>query len=433
MKVLVLGSGGREHALVHALSISPLVDSLFWTPGNAGTRDISENPQIPLDDFVSLRSFVKSQKIDLTVVGPEAPLVDGIVDYFFEEGLRIFGPTKQGAMIEGSKSYAKKLMRDRGIPTARYGEFTDRQTALAYLKGIDPPFVIKADGLAAGKGVSIAGSIEEAEATLYDLFERKVFGESGLRVVIEDYLPGEEATVMALCDGENIVPLLSSQDHKPVYDGDRGPNTGGMGAIAPAPVVTPEVMGRVIDKILLPLVDELRKRKIDYRGTIYAGLMIQDGNPSVVEFNCRFGDPEAEAVLPLLESDLFEAIFRAVEGDLKSYTMNWKKGYACDVVLASEGYPGNYTRGRLIEGLEILRGRDDILVFHAGTKEEIPGRIVTGGGRVLNIVGVKKTLEEAIAFTYEQIKHVHFEGMHYRRDIGFRGLKHLTEQRRSRM
>jgi len=432
VKVLVLGSGGREHALAHALSKSPLVDRIFWTPGNAGARELAENPQIPLDDFVSLRAFVKSQKIDLTVVGPEAPLVDGIVDFFLEEGLRIFGPTKQGAMIEGSKSYAKQLMRDKGIPTARFREFTDRHAATVYLKEIDPPFVIKADGLAAGKGVSIVASIKEAEAVLYDLFERKVFGQSGLKVVIEDYLQGEEATVMALCDGEGIVPLLSSQDHKPVYDGDRGPNTGGMGAIAPAPVVSPDVMGRVMDEILLPLVDELRRRKIDYRGTIYVGLMIQDGNPKVVEFNCRFGDPEAEAVLPLMDSDLFEAIFRTVEGDLRGYTINWKKGYACDVVLASGGYPGNYTRGKVIEGLESLKGRDDLIVFHAGTKEENPGRIVTSGGRVLNIVGMKKTLEEAIAFTYEQIKHVHFEGMHYRKDIGFRGLKHLKEQRRSR-
>lgn len=423
MKVLVLGSGGREHALVHALAQSPSVDRIFWTPGNAGARGLAENPFIPVIDFVSLMTFAKAEKVDLTVVGPEVPLVEGIADYFFENGLCVFGPSKEGARIEGSKGYAKRLMVEKGIPTARFHEFSDKHAALAHIKGEQPPFVVKADGLAAGKGVVIANSVEEAEKALVDMFDRKVFGPSGLKVVIEDYLDGEEATVMALCDGRNIVPLLSSQDHKPVYDGDEGPNTGGMGAIAPAPAVSTVVMERVIDTIILPLVDELCRRGISYRGVIYVGLMIRDGNPYVVEFNCRFGDPEVEVVLPLLDSDFFEAILRTVEGDLERYTMRWKKGYACDVVLASGGYPGSYAKGKVIEGLENLEGKKDLYAFHAGTKEENPGRVVTAGGRVLNIVGTKKTLRETVDFTYEQVRVVHFEGMHYRKDIGFRGLR----------
>lgn len=426
MKVFVIGSGGREHALSYALSKSPIVQRLYWTPGNAATGEIAENPRIKADDFKALLGFARKEKIDITVVGPEFPLVNGIADLFIEHGLRVFGPTSGGARIEGSKIFAKKMMEEKGIPTATYREFFEVQAALEYLHQMDPPFVIKADGLAAGKGVLIVDSEKNAREALADMFERKVFGESGTCVVIEKFLEGEEATVLALCDGHTVVPLISSQDHKPVYDGDRGPNTGGMGAIAPAPVVNTTVLGRVIDRILLPLVDEFRKRGIDYRGVIYAGLMVEDDNPSVVEFNCRFGDPEIEAVVPLLESDLAESIIGTVNGDLKSCTIAWKKGYACDVVMASGGYPGPYEKGKEIQGLDVYSSDNDVYVFHAGTAVK-SGRVVTNGGRVLNVVSTGKTLQEAISGSYAAVDKIRFEGAYYRNDIGFRGLKYFTK------
>jgi len=426
MKVLVLGSGGREHALVYALSQSPLVKRLYWTPGNAATGDIAENPSISVDDFEALFNFAKREKIDITVVGPELPLVKGIADLFIENGLPVFGPTKEGSRIEGSKIFAKKLMQEKGIPTALHREFITKQAALEYIRQMNPPYVIKADGLAAGKGVLIANDERDTRKILTDMFERKVFGESGTRVVIEDFLEGEEATVLALCDGRTIVPLISSQDHKPVYDGDRGPNTGGMGAIAPAPVVNTTVMGRVIDRILLPLVDELRKRGIDYRGVIYAGLMIQNEDPFVVEFNCRFGDPEMEAVVPLLESDLVESIVRTVNGELRDYTIEWKKGYACDVVMVSGGYPGHYEKGKEIRGIDNVGGRDNVYVFHAGTAQK-DGRVVTNGGRVLNVVATAGTLQDAISGSYAAVEKIRFDGSYYRKDIGFHGLNYFTK------
>jgi len=424
VKVFILGSGGREHALADALSKSALVDRVFWTPGNAGTDEIADNPHINIDDFDSLLQFAKNEKIDITVVGPELTLVNGIVDLFTDSGLSVFGPTAEGAKIEGSKLFAKALMKKRGIPTASYAEFFEKKSAMNYIKTAVPPYVIKADGLAAGKGVAIVQSEREAEEVLYNFFERKIFGKSGLKVVIEDFLEGEEATVLALCDGKYIVPLISSQDHKPAYDGDKGPNTGGMGAIAPAPVVSALVMGRVVDRVLLPLVDEFISRGIDYRGVIYAGLMIQEGNPFIVEFNCRFGDPELEAVVPLIDSDFFESLFRAVNGELDKYTIKWKKSYACDVVMVSGGYPGKYEKGKEIEGLERLKSRGNLSVFHAGTKRD-GDRVVTNGGRVLNIVGTGKSLRDAVDASYGYVKEVQFENAFYRRDIGFSGLKYF--------
>ena len=425
-KVLVLGSGGREHALVYALSQSPLVKRLYWTPGNAATGDIAENPSIKVDDFEAILSFAKREKINITVVGPELPLVKGIADLFIENGLPVFGPTKEGARIEGSKIFAKKLMQEKGIPTALHREFITKQAALEYIRQMNPPYVIKADGLAAGKGVLIANDERDTRKILTDMFERKVFGESGTRVVIEDFLEGEEATVLALCDGRTVVPLISSQDHKPVYDGDRGPNTGGMGAIAPAPVVNTTVMGKVIERILLPLVDEFRKRGIDYRSVIYAGLMIQNEDPFVVEFNCRFGDPEMEAVVPLLESDLVESIVRTVNGELRDYTIEWKKGYACDVVMVSGGYPGHYEKGKEIRGIDNVGGRDNVYVFHAGTAQK-DGRVVTNGGRVLNVVATAGTLQDAISGSYAAVEKIRFDGSYYRKDIGFHGLNYFTK------
>jgi len=424
MKVLVIGSGGREHTIVYFLNKSSLVDRLFWTPGNAGGVDIAENPGIPVNDFPALLQFAKKEKINLTVVGPEAPLVNGLSDIFTENDLVIFGPGSEGAKIEGSKIYAKQLMKKKGIPTAGFADFYDMHSAAQYIKKLSPPYVIKADGLAAGKGVLIATDEKEAHSALNDMFEKKKFGVSGTKIVIEEFLSGEEATVLALCDGKNIIPLLSSQDHKPVFDGDRGPNTGGMGAIAPAPVVSDAVMDRVMERILYPLVDELNALNISYKGVVYVGLMIRDGNPYVVEFNCRFGDPEAEAVFPLLDSDLCEFILHTVQEKLKNYRVEWKDGYSCDVVLASGGYPGQYEKGKEIEGLERIRPEDGHYVFHAGTKR-VGERVVTNGGRVLNVVGTGKSLKEAIDSAYRAVGVVHFDSMHYRKDIGSRGLRYF--------
>jgi phosphoribosylamine--glycine ligase len=425
MKCLVIGGGGREHALAYFMKKSPLVDRLFCIPGNAGTREVAEAPDLPEADVPTLLRFAKREKIDFTVVGPEAPLVEGVSDLFRENGLAVFGPGADGARIEGSKIFAKRIMRDKGIPTAGFVQFSDTASALRHVGNNPPPFVIKADGLAAGKGVVIARTSEEARRSLEDMLDRRIFGESGTRVVVEQLLLGEEATVLALCDGKWLLPLVSSQDHKPVYDGDRGPNTGGMGAIAPAPVVNDEVMGRVMDRILLPLLDGLNERNISYRGVIYAGLMIgENGDPSVVEFNCRFGDPEAEVVLPLLESDLCELMLLAANGRLREGNTRWKNGYCCDVVIASGGYPGPYEKGKPISGLGPAEDGQGCLVFHAGTKLS-NGRVVTNGGRVLNVVGTGATLRKAIGAAYRAVDGIRFDGMHFRTDIGRRGLAHL--------
>jgi phosphoribosylamine--glycine ligase len=425
MKALVIGSGAREHALTYFIGQSTAVDRIFWTPGNAGEEALSENPRIDPSDFSALVRFAKSERIDLTVVGPEVPLVEGIADAFSENGLTVFGPSSPGSRIEGSKIFAKRLMEKKAIPTARFAEFSDLSDAFEYVKSIPYPSVIKADGLAAGKGVTIVSNDRDAEKALRALFEEKIFGESGSRAVIEEFLQGEEATVLALFDGRTILPLISSQDHKPVFDGDRGPNTGGMGAIAPAPVVSEKVMDRVMNRILLPLTEELRERHFIYNGIIYAGLMIIEENPYVVEFNCRFGDPETEVVLPLLETDLWELLYRTARGDLEGCGITWKQGYACDVVISSGGYPGPYEKGKEISGLKKHAGEEGTFIFHAGTKKQGPA-VITNGGRVLNVVGVGKTLETSITQAYEVVKDISFENMHYRKDIGYRGLKYFS-------
>ena len=425
MKVLVLGGGGREHAIAWMLNKSSLVEELYWTPANGGCAVPFENPHIAADDIESILRFARDKSIDLTVVGPEGPLVRGITDIFKEHGLLVFGPSKQGAMIEGSKSYAKALMEQRAIPTAGYREFHDRISALSYLEGKKPPYVLKADGLAAGKGVIIAYTMQEADIALGDMLDRKMFGESGSRIIIEEYLEGEEATVLALTDGKNIVPLISSQDHKAVYDGDKGPNTGGMGAIAPAPVVTERVMGRVMDRILVPLVEAFSSLSIDYRGVLYAGLMIKEGEPRVVEFNCRFGDPETEAVLPLLQSDFCELLLRSANGELDGVRIDWANAFCCDVVLTSGGYPGKYEKGIPITGVDRAGSLNDVAVFHAGTTVE-DDTLVTGGGRVLNVAGTGSTLKKAIEKAYRGVKEIDFEGVHCRRDIGHHALKYFT-------
>ncbi len=417
MRVLVVGGGGREHTLVWKIGRSSLVDEIFCAPGNGGTTEIANNIDIKANDIGSLLTFAKKERIDLTVVGPEAPLVDGITDSFRNEGLIIFGPSKDAATIEGNKSFAKRLMKKVDIPQAAFMDFHEPQEAIGYLRGQSFPIVIKASGLAAGKGVIIVNNMDEAEKTVQDIMLNKRFGKSGEIIVIEEFLTGEEVSLLVLTDGKNVLPFLSSQDHKQVYDDDRGPNTGGMGAYAPAPVLNEEEAGKVIDRIILPLLQGMRNEGAQYTGVLYAGLMITINGPKVLEFNCRFGDPEIQAIMPLFNSDLVETILMSINGELKNARIEWSRGSAVCVALASGGYPGKYEKEKEIKGLERLKGKEDIVVFHAGTKKE-NGRLITTGGRVLGVTGIGSTLKEAIETTYSAVKEISFEGMHYRKDIG---------------
>ena len=432
MRVLVLGNGGREHALCWKLALDPQVTQIFCAPGNAGTAHSlkTENLSIASDDIAALLAWAQAQKPALTVVGPEIPLVAGIVDQFEAAGLAIFGPNQAAAQVEGSKAFSKAIMKKYGIPTAASEHFSDYESALKYLAQQAVPIVIKADGLAAGKGVCVAQTQVEAQAFLKSVMCDQVFGGAGACVVIEEFMPGQEASVLALTDGQTILPFSPAQDHKQVGEGDTGPNTGGMGAYSPTPVMDSKLEQQVLDTVLRPMVDGLRAEGIVYKGILYAGLMIADGKARVVEFNCRLGDPETQCVLPRLDNHLAELLLAVVHGSLDQHTLRWKPGYCLNVVLASGGYPGNYEKGFEISG---LRGgandysplHEDLLtnvpVFHAGTTEK-NGKIVTAGGRVLNVVGMGATLREAIDNTYAAIGRISFKGMHYRRDIGQRVL-----------
>jgi len=421
MRVLVIGGGGREHTLVWKIGRSSLVNEVFCAPGNGGTTEIANNIDIKANDIGSLLTFARKERIDLTIVGPEAPLVDGITDSFRNEGLTIFGPSKDAATIEGNKSFAKRLMKKVDIPQAAFMDFHEPQEAIDYLRKRSFPIVIKASGLAAGKGVIIVNNMGEAEKTVQDIMLNKRFGKSGEIIVIEEFLRGEEVSLLVLTDGKNVLPFLSSQDHKQVYDDDRGPNTGGMGAYAPAPVLNEEEAGKVIDRIILPLLQGMRNEGAQYTGVLYAGLMITVDGPKVLEFNCRFGDPEIQAIMPLFNSDLVETILMTINGELKNARIEWSHGSAVCVALASGGYPGKYEKEKEIKGLERLKGKENIVVFHAGTKKE-NGRLLTTGGRVLGVTGIGNTLKEAILTTYSAVKEISFEGMHYRKDIGKKGL-----------
>lgn len=417
MQILIIGNGGREHAIAWALDKSSLVDRIFCTPGNAGTQEIAESPGIAVDDFIGLLKFARSEKIDLTIVGPEVPLVHGISDLFMSWNLPIFGPSTVAAMIEGSKIFAKELMTENGIPTAGFCRYHSKSEARSYAGQF--PCVVKADGLAAGKGVFIVNSMDEFEIALFEIFDKKTFGASGKKIIIEEFLKGEEATILALCDGKYILPLIPSQDYKKIYDGNKGPNTGGMGAIAPAPIVDEKMMGKITDRILLPLMNGFQQRKIIYKGVIYAGIMICDGEPFVLEFNCRFGDPEIEAILPLLNSDFCELVSRTVEGYLRNYKIEWREMCACDIVLASGGYPGEYEIDKKIKGLSALEDIRNLEAFHSATKRKrVGGDIYTDGGRVLNIVGLYPELDGAIERAYDCVRFINFENMYYRKDIG---------------
>jgi phosphoribosylamine--glycine ligase len=416
MKVLVVGSGGREHALLWKAAQSPLVERLYAAPGNAGMEALAE--RVPWNGEVeALADWALEAGIDLTLVGPEAPLVEGIADAFWERGLKIFGPTQKAAMIEGSKAFAKSLMERYGIPTARYRTFQDPLLALEYLEEVGVPIVIKDSGLAAGKGVTVAFDLHTAKQAVANILNRAEGGE----VVIEEYLEGEEATVLALTDGKTVLPLLPSQDHKRLLDGDGGPMTGGMGAVAPYPM-DGATLRRVEEEILWPLVRGLEAEGVVYRGVIYAGLMLTREGPKVLEFNARFGDPEAQAVLPLLQSDLVELALKVAEGRLQGTRLSWREGAAACVVLAAPGYPENPRKGI---PLHLPEPPEGVLVFHAGTRRE-GGRLVSAGGRVLNVVGLGKDLKEALERAYAFIPRVGFPGAVYRRDIGRKALARFS-------
>jgi len=413
MKLLVIGSGGREHCLVWKLSQSSLVDKIYCAPGNGGTTN---NVDIGVNDIEGLLNFVLKEKIDLTVVGPETPLVEGIVDQFKAKGLKIFGPNKDLARLEGSKIFAKELMQKYSIPTANFKVFTSTLPAKAYIEKRGTPLVVKADGLAAGKGVFVCSSVKAAQEAIDLIMLKKEFGASGDRVIIEDCFEGEETSILVFTDGETIIPLVASQDHKRAFDRDNGPNTGGMGAYAPAPLVNAELFEKIMDKIFTPLIKGLKQEGRLYQGILYAGLMIQNNEPYVLEFNVRFGDPETQAILTKLKSDLAELMLKTVDGKLRGISLQWDERFCVCVVLASGGYPGNYQKDKEIRGLEKLSGLEDIFVFHAGTKEK--SGFFTNGGRVLNISALGDTIKEAKNKAYDAIGNIQFENMFYRKDIG---------------
>ncbi len=428
-KILVVGSGGREHALCWKFAQSSRVERVYCAPGNAGIERHATCVNISASDLDGLLRFAKENSIDITVVGPEAPLAQGIVDKFKEEGLICFGPDKKAAQIEASKVFTKDLLWKYGIPTGKYKVFQDAKEAFSFVeKETGVPVVVKADGLAAGKGVIICHSLEEAKRAIEDIVVNKVFGGAGDRVIIEEFLEGEEASFMAITDGENCLPLATSQDHKPVFDDDKGPNTGGMGAYSPAPVVTTKLFDKIMDEIIRPTIKAMAKEGRPYKGVLYAGLIIKNGKPKVLEYNCRFGDPEAQPILMRMKTDLLDVVEAAIEGKLDALDISWDDRAALCVVLASKGYPGKYEKGKVIHGLHDVEEMKDVFVFHAGTKRDEKGRFVTAGGRVLGVTALGKDIVEAIHRAYEAVKKITWDGMHYRTDIGKKALKHLKGQ-----
>jgi len=425
MKVLVIGNGGREHALAWKASQSPLVRTVFVAPGNAGTalEPALQNVAINPTDIPALLSFAQNEKIDLTIVGPEAPLVMGVVDAFRAAGLKIFGPTQGAAQLEGSKAFTKDFLARHKIPTAEYQNFTEVEPALAYVREKGAPIVIKADGLAAGKGVIVAMSLEEAEAAVNDMLAGNAFGDAGHRIVVEEFLDGEEASFIVMVDGENVLPMATSQDHKRVGNSDTGPNTGGMGAYSPAPVVTDEVHQRAMDLVIWPTVRGMAAEGNTYTGFLYAGLMIdKQGNPKVIEFNCRFGDPETQPIMLRLQSDLVELCLAACDGKLNETTSKWDERPSLGVVMAAGGYPADYRNGDVIHGLPLEEVADG-KVFHAGTKLREDDMVVTNGGRVLCVTALGDTVALAQQRAYELMKDIHWDGSFSRSDIGYRAIE----------
>ncbi|MEI8011946.1 MAG: phosphoribosylamine--glycine ligase [Candidatus Omnitrophota bacterium] len=419
MKILVIGSGGREHALIWKIKQSPRVSRIFCAPGNGGIADIAECVDIKADDIVGLADFALAQGIDLTVVGPEVPLVAGIVDLFQEEGLKIFGPSQAAAKLEGSKVFAKNFMKRWDIPTARYAVFFDEKSALAYLATQSYPLVVKASGLAAGKGVIICRNQIQAEGAVQKIMSGKIFGGAGNSILIEECLTGEEVSVLAVADGKDFVLLESSQDHKRIFDNDEGPNTGGMGAYSPAPVMTPELTRQIADTVIRPVIEGMADEGAEFKGILYAGIMMTPDGPKVLEFNTRFGDPEAQALLPRLKSDIVELMLAAVTGRLAGVKLDWDQRPCVCVVMAAGGYPGEYAVGFPLTGFDWVASTT--LVFHAGTKKD--GRtLLTAGGRVLGVTAMGEDMAKAMARVYADVGKINFDGMQFRHDIGKKAL-----------
>jgi len=431
MKILVIGSGGREHALVWKIAQSPKVEKIYCAPGNAGTAQLAENISLKANDLSGLKQFALKNKIDLTVVGPEGPLVMGIVDSFEKEGLKIFGPRQAAAMVEGSKVFSKQFMLKYEIPTAQAAIFDNSSKAREYIEQMGAPLVVKADGLAAGKGVMVCQTKNEALDAIKTIMEEKEFGQAGEKVIIEECLTGEEASILAFTDGKSVIPLASSQDHKRVFDNDEGPNTGGMGAYSPAPVVTERLMEEIDVDILRPFMLGMKQEGIVYKGVIYAGVMITKKGPKVLEFNARFGDPETQPILIRMKSDIVPIFEAIIDEKLDHRFIEWDERAAVCVVLAAGGYPGKYETGIPISGIEKTDQLGNVMVFHAGTKlESLPDRqagskqIVTAGGRVLGVTALGDSIKFAMDNVYKAVNLINFEGMHYRKDIGKKALKY---------
>jgi len=427
MKILLIGSGGREFSIARKLVSSPRLSTLYIAPGNPGMAAFGKLVPISDASIHDLLAFAKAEKIDLTFVGPETPLSLGIVDLFEKEGLLIVGPNKVAAQLEGSKAWAKEKMKRYGIPTATYETFTTFASALDYvMKRNTYPIVVKADGLAAGKGVTVAQSEEEAESALHDCFNDKKFADAGLKVVIEDFLVGEEASYFAFCDGTTILPMVSAQDHKAVFNDDKGPNTGGMGCYSPSPLVTSELEKKMMDRVLKPLIDGFKKDGIVYKGILYAGLMIHKGEPSIVEFNARFGDPETQVIMPRLKSDLVDVLEAVAKGTLHTHHLEWSEDPAVCVVMTAKGYPNAYQKGDVISGVSDAEILPSVHVVYAGVKAD-GDELITNGGRVLGVVAQASDLQTAIDNAYKGVARVHFDGAHYRTDVGAKALRLLKQ------
>ena len=424
MKILVVGGGGREHALVWKIMQCPRVREIYCAPGNAGIAEVAHCVDMDVVDLDGLSRFAMDREIDLTVVGPELPLTQGIVDRFESRGLKIFGATQKAAALEGSKALCKDILRRHGIPTADYQVFDDKDRAAAHIRSRGAPLVVKADGLAAGKGVIVAQTKEEALEALDRIMVAREFGSAGDRVVIEDCLIGEEASFLVFTDGERVLPMASSQDHKAVFDDDQGPNTGGMGAYSPAPVVTEDVHQRIMEDIMVPLVRAMEAEGRTYRGILYGGLMIDGGKPYVLEFNARFGDPEAQPILMRMKSDIVPLLMACVDGSLEGMEIEWDSRAAICVVMCARGYPGSYEKNMVVHGLSEVTQMEDAVVFHAGTRLDRE-TIVTNGGRVLGVTALGDSIPQAVQKVYEGVARIHWKAMHYRRDIGRKALERL--------
>lgn len=425
MKILIVGSGGREHVLAWKIKQSPLVKDLYCAPGNGGIAEIAECVDIPADDINSLVDFAIEKRIDLTVVGPEAPLAEGIVDHFQANRLKVFGPCKAAARLEGSKVFSKEFMHKCNIPTAAFKTFDDHGAALEFITKAQYPLVIKADGLAAGKGVFICKELESGEKALNQIMQDKVFKDAGNKVVIEECLVGEEVSILAICDGQDYIILDSSQDHKRIFDDDLGPNTGGMGAYSPAPIINSELMSKIEARVIEPTIRGMNREGAPFKGILYAGLMITKDGPAVLEYNVRFGDPEAQVVLPRLKNDLVPILLASCEERLNEFELDWDKRSCVCVVMSSGGYPGEYKTGFEITGLDSIEDNDTV-VFHAGTRRE-DDKVVTSGGRVLGVTSMGKGLQAAMDKSYQAVENIKFESCFFRRDIGAKAFIHISQ------